>query len=217
LHGEGEYRIADRLQPADGKLYPGSTKLNISLTQIKKLEIHAFVSLHRLLPRNGKMKTLYIVRHAKSSWKYPELTDEERPLLEKGKKRTRKVIDYLLDKNTKVDLIISSHAVRAMETARILAHALGYPEDNILISRQVYHANAEQLYDQFFDLSDEVEDLMIVGHNPAFTNFANHFLDKKIDWLPTSGIVSVSFNTRLWVNINMAERSTNFVVYPREL
>lgn len=163
------------------------------------------------------MKTLYIVRHAKSSWKYPELTDEERPLLEKGKKRTRKVIDYLLDKNTKVDLIISSHAVRALETARILAHALGYAEDNILISRQVYHASAEQLYDQFFDLSNEVENLMIVGHNPAFTSFANHFLDKKIDWLPTSGIVSVSFDTRLWVNINMAERSTNFVVYPREL
>jgi phosphohistidine phosphatase len=163
------------------------------------------------------MKTLYIVRHAKSSWKYPELTDDERPLLEKGKKRTKKIVDYLLRKNIQLDLIISSHAVRALETARILAHALGYPEDNIQISRQLYHANADQVYDQFFDLSDDIDNLMIVGHNPTFTNFANHFLEDKIDWLPTSGVVSISFDTRMWVNLPMANRKKNFVIFPKEL
>ena len=163
------------------------------------------------------MKTLYIVRHAKSSWKFPELPDDERPLLEKGKKRTRKVIDYLTTRGVSLDLIISSHAVRAWDTARILAHALGYPEDNIMVSRQVYHATASQLYDQFFDLSDEVNNLMIVGHNPAFTNFANDFLDEKIEWLPTSGIVSVSFDTPIWANFRMAKRKTNFIVAPKDL
>jgi len=163
------------------------------------------------------MKTLYIVRHAKSSWKCPELPDDERPLLEKGKKRTRKIIDFLLDKNVTVDLIISSHATRALETAKIIGHALGYPEENILISRQVYHANADQLYDQFFDLSDDINSLMIVGHNPTFTNFANQFLDKKIDWLPTSAVVSISFDTPLWVNLPLAKRTTNFVAIPKEL
>lgn len=163
------------------------------------------------------MKTLYIVRHAKSSWKYPELPDDERPLLEKGKKRTRKVIDFLMEKNVKVDLIISSHATRALDTARIIGHALGYPEENIMISGQVYHANADQLYDQFFDLSDKINTLMIVGHNPTFTNFANHFLDKKIDWLPTSAVVSVSFDTSHWANIRQAKRRTNFIAVPREL
>jgi phosphohistidine phosphatase len=163
------------------------------------------------------MKTLYIVRHAKSSWKYPELSDDERPLLEKGKKRTKKIVDFLLSKDVKLDLIISSHAVRALDTARILAHALGYPEDDIVISRQLYHANADQVYDQFFDLNDDVENLMIVGHNPTFTNFANHFVDEKIDWLPTSGVVSISFDTRLWVNLPMAKKKKNFVIFPKAL
>lgn len=163
------------------------------------------------------MKTLYIVRHAKSSWNYPELSDEERPLLEKGKKRTKKIIDYLQQKELSLDLIISSHAKRALETAKIIAHGLNYPPENILISRQVYHASADKLYDQFFDLSNNVDNLMIVGHNPALTNFANHFLHEKIEWLPTSGVVSVSFNTRIWINLPMAESTTNFIIYPKML
>lgn len=163
------------------------------------------------------MKTLLLVRHAKSSWQYPEVSDEQRPLLEKGKKRTKKVIDYLLGEDVKVDLIISSHAVRAHETARIIAHALGYPEDKIIISKQLYHASAEKLYDQFFDLSDDINTMMMVGHNPTFTNFANQFLEEKIDWLPTSGIVSITFKTDFWINLPMAARQTNFVVAPKEL
>jgi len=163
------------------------------------------------------MKTLYIVRHAKSSWKHPELGDDERPLLEKGKKRTRKIINYLLEKDTSVDLIISSYAVRALETARIIAHAIGYPEDEIRISQQLYHASSERIYDQFFDLSDEISSLMIVGHNPTFTNFANQFLDDKIDWLPTSGVVSITFDTNTWTDVPLAKYKTNFVIYPKAI
>ncbi|MBU2650791.1 MAG: histidine phosphatase family protein [Bacteroidetes bacterium] len=163
------------------------------------------------------MKTLYLVRHAKSSWNYPELMDEERPILEKGKRRTKKVIDYLLKNRVTVDYIKSSHAVRAMETAKIIAHALRYPVDNIKVEKQIYHASADQLFDQFFDLPDSVESLMLVGHNPTFTNFANFFLDKKIDWLPTSGIVSISFKTDSWTDIIRARNKTNFVIYPKKL
>jgi len=163
------------------------------------------------------MKTLLLVRHAKSSWPHTGLRDERRPLLVKGKKRTRKVIDYLLEHQVAIDHIISSHAVRAFDTARIIAYALGIREEDIAVSRMIYHATAEQLYDQFFDLSDTISSVMMVGHNPAFTNFANIFLDNKIDWLPTSGVVSVSFDTNLWVNLPMASRKTNFVLYPKEL
>jgi phosphohistidine phosphatase len=161
------------------------------------------------------MKTLYLVRHAKSSWKYPELLDDERPLLEKGKKRTKKVIDFLLKKNVRIDCIKSSHAVRALETARIIAHAIRFPPDDILVERQIYHASAEQLFDQFYDLSDAYQSLMMVGHNPAFTNFANFFLDKKIEWLPTSGIVSINFQTDSWDMLMSADRKTNFVIFPK--
>ena len=163
------------------------------------------------------MKILYLVRHAKSSWNYPELSDDERPLLEKGKKRTKKVIDYLLANNVKVDYIISSHAVRALETAKIIAHALHYPLDNIKIERQIYHAYADKLLDQFYDVPENCNSMMLVGHNPTFTSFANYFLDDKIDWLPTSGIVSISFDTDRWEDVMNANKKTNFVVYPKNL
>jgi phosphohistidine phosphatase len=163
------------------------------------------------------MKTLYIVRHAKSSWKYPDLADDERPLLEKGKKRTKKIIDYLVDKKITVDYIISSHAVRALETAKILAHALNYPVDDIKVDHEIYYANADKLFNQFYDLPARFDSVMIVGHNPTLTNFANQFISPLIDWLPTSGIICVDFNTNRWEEIPVAKRETRFIVYPKML
>ncbi|MCF8233547.1 MAG: histidine phosphatase family protein [Bacteroidales bacterium] len=163
------------------------------------------------------MKTLYIVRHAKSSWDYPDLTDHDRPLLEKGKKRTKKIIDFILDKSIQVDYIISSSAVRALETAKFLARAMRYPVEDIKVDPQVYHADAEKLKDQFFDLSDKYNSVMLFGHNPAFTNFANFFLEEKIDWLPTSGIVCIDFETEKWDQIFIAVSHTKFIITPKML
>lgn len=163
------------------------------------------------------MKTIIVVRHAKSSWDFPHLSDHERPLLEKGKKRTRLINDYLIKNNIAVDLIISSHAVRAYETAKIIARAIGYPIEEININRMIYHANADRLIDQFFDLPNNVQKVMLVGHNPTLTNFVNQYLDKKIDWLPTSGIVSIDFDTEKWEDLSMAKYKPNFVVFPKML
>ena len=163
------------------------------------------------------MKTLYIMRHAKSSWDNPGLEDYQRPLLEKGKKRTRYVVDYLLEANTTLDLIISSHAVRAHETAKIIANALHYPVDKIVISRNIYFGYPDSYFDVFYDLSDEVESLMLVGHNPGFTTFANYFLDNRIDNLPTSGVVCIAFDMNSWESIHDSKRKTKFVISPRNL
>ena len=163
------------------------------------------------------MKTLYIVRHAKSSWDHIGLEDHERPLLEKGKKRTRYVVDYLTENNTSVDLIMSSHAVRAHETAKIIARALHYPEDEIMVSKNIYFGYPDRFFDLFYDLSSDVNSLMMVGHNPGFTIFANYFLDKKIDNLPTSGVVCISFDTDAWEDIHNSKRKVKFVISPRML
>jgi phosphohistidine phosphatase len=163
------------------------------------------------------MKTLYIVRHAKSSWDYPALEDYQRPLLEKGKKRTKYIVDYLLEKNVRVDLIMSSHATRALETAKIIAKALQYPENKILISKSIYHSDPDGLFNLFFDLPEDIHSLMIVGHNPTLTNFANLFLERKLDNLPTSGIVCIDFKTDNWEEIVSSGRFTKFVVSPKSL
>jgi phosphohistidine phosphatase len=163
------------------------------------------------------MKTLYIVRHAKSSWDHPGLSDDERPLINKGVKRTHKIASFLQKKNIKSDILISSYAKRAFETARIIAAAIEYPEDKIKISRELYHGNTDSLYDELFALSDNIESAMIFGHNPTFTSFANHFLSEKTDWLPTTGVVAISFKTDKWTEIPVANHKTEFVIFPRDL
>ena len=163
------------------------------------------------------MKTIYIVRHAKSSWNMIDIPDEQRPLLEKGKKRIKKVIDYLHEKHIKVDYIISSHAVRAHETAKILAHALKYPIENIKIDSKIYHGNGDDILNQFYDLPDRFDSVMIVGHNPSLTDFVNIFLKSPIDNLPTSGVVSFTFDTDKWEKVVNAGRKTNFILFPKEL
>ncbi len=163
------------------------------------------------------MKTLYIVRHAKSSWDHPELADHERPILTKGENRTKLISDYLVEKNHTVDLIISSHAIRARQTASIIADALNYPEKNIQISPNIYHGGIDNLSNQLYELPDTINSVMLFGHNPTFTSFANYFLHKKIDWLPTSAIVCIEFDTDRWENFINAQKKVKFVITPRLL
>ena len=163
------------------------------------------------------MKTLYLVRHAKATLENRTEKDIDRQLLEKGLKRTRHIIDFLIQKNTSVDLIVSSPAVRAFETARVLAHALKFPLVNIKIERLLYEGDADKIGDLFYDLPQNKECLMIVGHNPSITNFANMLLAEPIDYLPTSGIVCIQFDANLWDKIWKAKIISNFVVTPRML
>jgi phosphohistidine phosphatase len=163
------------------------------------------------------MKTLYLVRHAKASLENRMDRDIDRPLLEKGLKRTRYIIDYLNNRQTNLDLIICSPAVRAFETARVLAHALNFPFTNIKIERMLYEGDADKIGDLFYDIPPKTENLMIVGHNPSITNFANLLLKEPIDYLPTSGVVCIQFDAISWDEIWQAKIITNFVVTPRML
>jgi phosphohistidine phosphatase len=163
------------------------------------------------------MKTLYIVRHAKSSWEHPGLPDDQRPLLEKGKKRTKRVIDYLLEKETVVDYIISSPAVRAFETARIIGKALKHEQGEIQKDSLLYSADAEHLHNLFFDLPKGVDSLMIFGHNPTLTNFANDFIIPKIENIPTSGVVCIDFDIESWEEISSLKSTLRFFITPKML
>jgi len=161
------------------------------------------------------MKTLYLVRHAKASLDNPLERDLDRPLIESGIKRTRQVIEYLHKKQASVDLILSSPAVRAFETASYIAHALHYPTENIKIERTIYTGDTDKIADLFYDLSKKIGSLMIVGHNPSITNFANLLLPEPIDYLPTSGLVCLQFEAKTWDEIWQAKIITNFVVSSR--
>lgn len=143
--------------------------------------------------------------------------DYERPLLDKGIKRTQAIAGFLLKKKVSPDLIVSSHAVRALETAKIIASKLKYPAEKIVINENLYFSGPEAMENILFGLDDELQHIMLVGHNPDMTNFANVFLTQKIDYLPTSGVVCVQFKTLHWSEVFMARRDIPFVITPKTL
>lgn len=161
------------------------------------------------------MKTLIIVRHAKSSWDNPMLTDHDRPLLEMGKKRTRLVVNKLQEMNIKPDLILCSSASRAMETAQFIAKGLNYPREAIKSSSSYYLASTRDLMNEFFDMPDRFNTIMMIGHNPTLTNLANRFLSNPLDNLPTSGVVQLCFKTESWDQIHLAELESELVITPK--
>ncbi len=163
------------------------------------------------------MKTVYIVRHAKSSWNFPNLSDRDRPLLNKGRNRTKLIGNYLVRNKISVDLIISSSAVRALETAKIITKSIGYSVDKIQIDRDIYHADVESLTDGLYGLANNIGSVMLFGHNPTFTYFANQWLVQKIDWLPTSAVAGISFETNNWEELSTAKFKTDFLITPRIL
>ncbi len=163
------------------------------------------------------MKTLYLIRHGKSSWENMAFQDYERPLLEKGIKRTKKVAGYLVNKKVQPDLIVSSHAVRALETAKILAAKLNYIPEHIILDESIYFAGTDALENLVLGLNDSFNEVILVGHNPDITNFANLFLEQKIDYMPTTGVVCVRFKTDKWTDIFQVKWEIEFVISPKNL
>jgi phosphohistidine phosphatase len=163
------------------------------------------------------MKTLYLVRHAKSSWEEPGVPDSDRPLIPKGIKKTKMIVDFLLKRNTSIDLMISSPAVRAYETAKIMAAGLNYPVNKIKIDRKIYDGYYDRILDIIYGTSNEVGSLMIFGHNPTITNLSNLFLHPGIEDMATSCVVCLSFNTDKWEEIPSQEAIQEFIVFPKML
>ena len=116
------------------------------------------------------MKTIYLVRHAKSSWKYPNLDDFERPLNKRGRKNAPFMGSILKKLKVAPDLILSSPANRASMTARIIANKISYPLEKICFSESIYQFSANALIDAIKHLDDVVNKAMLVGHNPALTD-----------------------------------------------
>jgi len=163
------------------------------------------------------MKTLYLVRHAKSSWEEPGISDADRPLIPKGIKRTKLVIDFLRGRGTTIDLMISSPALRACDTAKIMAEGLDYPVNRIRTDRKLYDEYYDRILDIIYGTSNDVNALMIFGHNPTITHLANLFLHPGIEMMPTSCVVCLSFDTDRWEEIPANDAVNEFIVTPKML
>ncbi|MFC6997144.1 SixA phosphatase family protein [Rufibacter roseus] len=163
------------------------------------------------------MKTLYLLRHAKSSWKFEELSDHDRPLKKRGRKDVPLIAQELIERKVNVDLIISSSAVRALSTATLMAKELGFDPEKIGVQEELYHITPTALLQFVQLLPDEYSHVMLVGHNPTFTEVANMYSpDKSIANLPTSGLAAIQFDVTYWGQVSAENGNLHFLDYPKK-
>lgn len=149
------------------------------------------------------MKTLYLLRHAKSSWGDAVLPDRDRPLEARGVHDATRMGKRWSKRYRKPDLIVSSPALRAVATARLVAERLDYELDDIVLDGRLYAATADALISLVEGLDDKLERVMLVGHNPGFTELACHF-DRAITRMPTCALVELRFDAKSWAGIGQA-------------
>ena len=160
------------------------------------------------------MKTLYLVRHAKSSWKQPELSDIDRPLNKRGKRDAPLTGSVLKNKEIQPELIITSPARRAKDTAFEIAEKINYPKSNILTNDNIYEASSAELIKVIHNFDDKYNSIMMFGHNPDFTMLSNYLTDHYIDNIPTCGVVGIQFNSA-WKSVQSGSGKSFFFIYPK--
>jgi phosphohistidine phosphatase len=161
------------------------------------------------------MKTLYLVRHAKSSWDDPDQPDFDRPLNDRGEKDAPAMSQRLLEKDVNPDMIYSSPAVRALTTAKIMASGLGYSEKKIKTDPVLYHAESEKLWKFVRNFHNECQRCMITGHNPGLTEFANDLMHETLDNIPTCGVVAIRLSIDHWSAVRKGDGHLLFFDYPK--
>ncbi len=157
------------------------------------------------------MKILYLLRHAKSSWASPDTRDFDRPLNERGFEDAPEMGARLKERQARIDLVVSSPALRALTTATIVCDTLGIATDAIQQDRQIYLAGSPKLLQLISLFDDRAESAMLVAHNPALTDLANDLAHASIDNIPTSGLVTIELSIEHWYEVQFGHaRLLNF-------
>jgi phosphohistidine phosphatase len=162
------------------------------------------------------VKRLYLIRHAKSSWKDPDLADFERPLNRRGKKDAPFMGKRLKKYGVKPDLIISSPAKRALKSATIIANEIDFPTKKIITDMTVYQADVPNLLDLIQNIDDSNSQVMLIGHNPDLTSLANYLSNYAISNIPTCGIFCIDFEISSWKNVAAGKGIFKFFDYPKK-
>lgn len=156
------------------------------------------------------MKTLTILRHAKSSWKDPTLIDHDRPLNRRGSRDLPVMGRRIHEAGIRPALILSSTAVRAWTTAKGIAKEISYPTEFLQREQRLYHAGIRRILEVLGEQDNSFNNIMIVGHNPGLTDFANFLVPDVTDNIPTCGVLSVTIDSDDW---NLENKDAKLVHY----
>lgn len=162
------------------------------------------------------MKSLFLLRHAKSSWDDPELKDFERPLSERGLWDVPTMAARFLENHKTVDCIICSPAVRAKTTAALFAENTAFPVDDVSSNPELYFAGSSMFLKAASFVDEHCDSAMLVGHNPAITEFVNAMANADIDNIPTCGLVELTLPISSWSDIQFGGASLIDFDYPKK-
>lgn len=146
------------------------------------------------------MKTLFLVRHAKSSRDDPSLPDRLRPLDDRGRHDASRMGKRLTDRGVEPGLLVSSPALRALTTAQRIADEIGYKRTDIVIDERLYASSPDNLLAVICTLDDRLDRVMLFGHNPEITDLA-HRLSSTITDMPTCAIAEFCFDAKAWADV----------------
>jgi phosphohistidine phosphatase len=161
------------------------------------------------------MKTLLLIRHAKSSWENFDQPDFDRPLNDRGKKDAPEMAERVKERKINPDVIISSPAKRAKKTAKYFAEAFDMNKDDIVLLERLYEAAVNDYVLTVQELSNKYDVVFVFAHNPAITAFANSLTNVRIDDMPTCSVFAVSAHCEDWNNFSNSEKQFLFFDYPK--
>jgi phosphohistidine phosphatase len=162
------------------------------------------------------MKTLILVRHAKSDWGNENVQDLFRPLNERGYTDAQILAKQLAQKIAPPQYWLSSPAVRAYTTSLLFANAFNYDIEKIVLNKKIYEASVKTLQTLVTSIPDENETAFLFGHNPGFTKFFNQFSDSDVDNIATCGIASLHNDVLSWKDFLSTEIINDYYLYPKE-
>ncbi len=161
------------------------------------------------------MKTLLLLRHAKSSWKDEKLADHDRPLNKRGKRDAPRMGKLMHEENLVPDLILTSSAIRAVSTAELAAEACSF-DGEFQVSRDLYAAGPEAFIEELVVLPDEANVVLVVGHNPGMEELLET-LTEEIQGLPTAALAQVELDIDQWADLEEATGRLVNLWLPRNL
>jgi phosphohistidine phosphatase len=161
------------------------------------------------------MKTILLVRHAKSSWENFSVTDAERPLNERGKKNAPEMAARLLSKNIKIDSFLSSPAKRAFSTAKLFIEVYGRKSKEIILIPELYMANSAAFTKAIHNAPAAASSIALFSHNNGITEFANTLSTAIIDDMPTCSVFAVKCPISSWDAFGVGNNEFYFFDYPK--
>ena len=161
------------------------------------------------------MKTLYLIKHAKSNWDIPGTRDFERPISKKGAKDVNTIGSYLKLKNIVPDIVLSSCSLRAQESADLLAKKIGFKGKKYYLE-ELYMTPAEDMKEIIMAQDDDINSIFIVAHNPQLSEIINIISDEHFSKIPSMGVVALNFDIKEWEEIETVKGEVDFFIFPKQ-